>query len=193
MIEFVESEHLYLWDGVITPSVTQIVGAVLGNQYSTVPPAVLQAKAQYGTELHRLCEEYMTTGQMNPPVEDSDMLPSYMQFIQIVDDMQIKPVKTETIVGYQHKVCGRFDLLANVEGKKTLIDYKTTARYNAEYLSIQETLYAMAIEETLNIAVDQLACIWLPKKRKAQYKTVDWYGTNRIERILADYEEYFAE
>lgn len=193
MIEFIEAEHLYLWDGVIKPSVTQVIRAALGDMYQNVPPAVLQAKANYGTELHRLCEQYMTTGQMNPPADDAEMLGSYTQFVQIVDAMAIKPLRTETIVGYAHKVCGRFDLLAEVDGKTTLIDYKTTARYNAEYLSIQETLYAMAIRETLGVEVEQMGCIWLPKKRKAQYKPVEWYGTARIDKILRDYEINFAD
>lgn len=66
MVKFIESSHTYLNDdGVIIPSVTQLLSWKFGSGYDNVPEDVLKAKAQYGTRIHAMVEEYCKTGKMN--------------------------------------------------------------------------------------------------------------------------------
>jgi len=56
MIEFLKEEHLYLVDGIITPSVTQILQFLFPDKYKDVPPEILANKAEYGSILHKVIE-----------------------------------------------------------------------------------------------------------------------------------------
>ena len=56
MVEFIEDGHIYLVDGVIVPSVTQILHKVFPEKYEGIPKEVLNAKAVYGTDVHKYIE-----------------------------------------------------------------------------------------------------------------------------------------
>ena len=69
---FLEKSHTYLNDdGIIIPSVTQLISWKFGSGYEDVPKEVLQAKASYGTRIHALVEEYCKKGiaQWKTPLE----------------------------------------------------------------------------------------------------------------------------
>ena len=51
MVEFLEKEHIYLVDGVIVPSVTQILEKIFPDKYKGIPEDILQRKASYGRYL----------------------------------------------------------------------------------------------------------------------------------------------
>lgn len=191
MIEYIESEHLYVWDGVIVPSVTQVVGHAVGANYSGVPAAVLAAKAAYGTAMHEWCEAWLKGTEM--PLTDNDAAESAEQFKAICTDHGVKLLRSECIVGWRHRVCGRFDILADVGGKTTLIDIKTNAKFPEEYLRLQLSTYALAVNETLGITVDALAAIWLPKKRKAKWVDIDAYKMPVVLSMVNDYAISNAE
>lgn len=189
MIEFLEEPHIYLWDGVITPSVTQFIREMTGQgNYNNVPLSVLNNKSEYGTKMHDWLETYMLYG-IQKPLDDPVMQASADQFAQMVKLQDIRLILTETIVGYNHAVCGKFDLLAERKGKLTLIDYKTTYKYEAEYLSWQLSIYALAVKETFGYNVEALGCIWLPKGKDAEYKTVKRKEKEEIDRLIAEYDK----
>ena len=62
-LEFFEDEHLYLVDGVIVPSITQILSHRFGRKYAHVRRDVLERAAQAGTAVHEAIERYCTTGE----------------------------------------------------------------------------------------------------------------------------------
>ena len=41
MIEFIEESHTYLIDGVITPSVSEILNFIFPDKYSNIPKQIL--------------------------------------------------------------------------------------------------------------------------------------------------------
>ena len=186
MIEFVESEHVYIWDGVIVPSVTQVVGYAVGENYSGVPAAVLAQKAAYGTRLHEWCETWLFTGKDNPLMDETART-SADEFKDMVQRKNVVPKMAEKVVGWQHKVCGRFDILAEVDGKTTLIDIKTNARFPKEYLQMQLSTYRLAIGETLGIDVEALAAIWLPKKKRAKWVDIEPLNDAVVLSMVNDY------
>ena len=53
-LKFDEVAHRYTFDGVVVPSVTQVLRPLY--DFGAIPPQVLQAKAAIGTAVHRACE-----------------------------------------------------------------------------------------------------------------------------------------
>ena len=51
-LEFIEDGHIYLVDGVITPSVTEIMKLKFGNMYAGVDRQTLEEAAEKGTAVH---------------------------------------------------------------------------------------------------------------------------------------------
>lgn len=76
-------------------------------------------------------------------------------------------------------------MIAKVNGKKYLIDIKTTAKLDKEYLSWQLSLYEKAKGEQF----DGLACIWLPKKELGQFVEIERKTRNEIKKILEAYKK----
>ena len=58
MIDFLEEPHIYLVDGVITPSVSEILHFIFPDKYKGVDKRILNKKAQYGTTIHESIEMY---------------------------------------------------------------------------------------------------------------------------------------
>ena len=56
MIDFLEEPHIYLVDGVITSSVSEILHFIFPEKYKNVSSYILNKKAQYGTTIHQSVE-----------------------------------------------------------------------------------------------------------------------------------------
>ena len=56
MLEFLEDEHIYLCEGIIVPSVTQILELIFPDKYKNVDKKILNKKAQFGTQGHAIIE-----------------------------------------------------------------------------------------------------------------------------------------
>lgn len=168
-IEFIEDGHIYIVDGVITPSVTQIVRKILGgHQYDGVPENILHAKAVYGEEMHEWVERFMQEGNYDTAGLNQTQRMSVPYVTDILEKLW-RPdmaVICEKPVTYKGIFAGKFDaLLYDKKSKRScLIDIKTTAKYDHEYLTWQLSLYSMAIEDTMKIKPDSLKCLWVPKR-----------------------------
>ena len=56
MIEFIEEGHIYLKDGIIVPSVSEILHHIFPDKYKGIPNWVMEKKAEYGTKVHYAIE-----------------------------------------------------------------------------------------------------------------------------------------
>lgn len=177
-IEFLEEEHIYIVDGVITPSVTTLIHEIwIPSMYNGINKSVLQKAASYGTKVHSLIEEWNNT-HVEPELEKKSYEKLALRRYQalqeehgIVAEMQEKPVAY--IQDGKALFAGKFDFYGLVDGKKTLMDNKTTSKYYPKYLSLQLTLYKMALQQTCGVEVEQLACMFLPKKQYGNLYIVD--------------------
>lgn len=182
MIEYIDEGHIYLVDGVITPSVSQVIRSVL-DEYKGVSLSVLQNKANYGTLMHELVEQY----ENGKPVEElaeiasEEHLGSLVQYVSLRAEHPFKVKSMEQIIGNDH-VCGRYDIL---DEEDILYDVKTNARLPKEHLEIQLGLYywLMGIEK------DKGYCIWLPKGKKAKLVEVTPITNKQCEELIRKYEE----
>ena len=165
MLEFDKENHIYLKDGVILRSVTQILKELFPLKYDGIPENILNEKAKYGTELHKFIEiiekkkpkrplAYIKK-YYNPNIYQIESLKDYLE---IKRKYNIEITDSEKMVVYKDIYCGTLDLKGTVDNKKAIIDIKTTYDLDELYVSWQNSLYEMASEP-----VDELYCMWLPK------------------------------
>lgn len=158
MIEFVENGHLYLYNGVIIPSVSQVLSETkFKDKYKGIPIWILENKAEYGTRIHLLIELYEKKEIYSLKNVYEEL--SLNQYVRLKEQYKIKVLEQEKIVCYKGLYAGRFDMIAEVNGITSLIDIKTTSRLDKNYVSWQLSLYELASGKKF----DKFYCLWLPK------------------------------
>jgi len=169
MLEFIEENHIYLYDGMIIPSVSNILAFIFPDKYKDVPDYILNAKADYGTLVHKLTEE-IDNGKTIEEIKQAYKFnyiieASLNQHIRLKQEHMINPLSQEQRVCYKGLYGGTYDLEANVNGELSLIDKKTTAELDKEYLSWQLSYYELAKGKKYK----RLYVEWLPKKGIGQF------------------------
>lgn len=159
-IEFIEDGHIYLKNGIIVPSVSEILNFIFPKKYANIPQTILNQKAEFGSHVHKAIEEYEQGKEPNTTPFERIV---FEQYLRLKNDYKIKVIEQETIVSYEYAYCGRLDMIAWVGNAKSLIDIKTTAQLDKESLAWQLGLYALAYEWMHGIKFDKFYCLWLPK------------------------------
>lgn len=180
MITFLDEPHIYLVDGIITPSVSEILHFIFPDKYKGVDKRILNRKAEYGTTIHESIEMYEANIQtmqledaFNVVIQAKDLNyiqeASLRQYVKLKREKKLMVLEQEKMIQYQRKYAGRFDMIADVNGDLSLCDIKTTAQLDEEYLSWQLSYYELAMGKTF----DKLYAIWLPKKGLGVLKEVE--------------------
>lgn len=167
-LEYFDDTHTYIYDGVILPSVTQIIKVKFGHKYDGVPAFVLQRASVKGTAVHSAIERYCKFD------EESD-LPELHNFKFLRDHYGFKVLDNEVpIVLFQDDkpVCaGRLDLVLEQDGKTGLADIKRTYNLDKEYLAYQLNLYRLAYQQCYDTNIAFLKGVHL-REEKRQYVDV---------------------
>lgn len=78
-----------------------------------------------GTEVHNLAERVVHGEEVEVPDHLAGHLEAYIQFL---DDFQVIPILVEKpVFSRTHKYAGTFDLIAEIDGMRWLLDIKTNA------------------------------------------------------------------
>jgi len=182
MIEFVEDGHIYLYDGVIVPSVSELVKFEL-NEYKDVPQWILDRAASYGTRVHDSIELFEQG--LFEDTEDPNVNSAVREFLKIKEDNGLKIAEMEKMVGNSH-CCGRFDIrLENGE----IVDIKTNSKYPKRHLEIQLGLYNYLD----GVERETGHCIWIPKGQFGEYLEVKPISFKECEELIARYEKRDSE
>ena len=178
MIEYIEQEHLYLYNGEIIPSVTQILSIIFPNKYKGIPEHILKNKSQYGTKIHETIEKFESEGI----IEKLDYIQeaSFNQYLRLKKEYKIEVIDQEQIIHYKDIYTGRYDMSAKVNGEYSLIDIKTTAELDLEYLSWQLSLYDYPNEKRH----DKLYALWLAKRDLGKVVEIPRKSDKEIEELL---------
>lgn len=155
-IEFLENGHLYLRNGIIVPSVSEILRFIFPDKYSGIPQHILESKAEFGTHIHEAIEDYEADRELRlTPLEEI----TFNQYLKLKDEYEIDPIVQEEIISYEYEYCGRLDMIAYVKGIESLIDVKTTSKLDYESLAWQLGMYQLGKGKTYAKSY----CLWLPK------------------------------
>lgn len=169
MIEFLEEPHLYLKDGILVKSVTQILQLIFPDKYKGIDKKVLSNKATFGSKGHSIIENLDVSNlsiaqQEVQKIENKDLQICIKEYLRLVKKYEIVPTEQEQIVSYKYLYCGTLDMIGKVQGLNCLLDIKFTAELDKEYLSWQLGMYQLA----KGIKYDKCYCIWLPKRELGQ-------------------------
>ena len=188
MIEFIEEEHIYLYEGVIIPSVSEILHFIFPDKYKDVDKEILNKKALYGSKVHETIE---CLGQDKTlPELDQNQEFSLHQYKRLKEKFNIKVISQEQMINYNDDYAGRFDMIATVNDELSLCDIKTTAVLDKEYLSWQLSFYELAHMSMYHTKkFEKLYAIWLPKKEYGQLVEIERKPTSELLRVLKEFKE----
>jgi len=185
-IEFIPETHTYLSNGVIVPSVSELIRFQFTDAYEGVPERILKKKADYGTKVHDHIERFVrgefTLEELKKKRIDPDIKIAVENFEYLRKMWAFYIKDMEQIVTYKGRYCGTYDLLCEDD---VLIDLKTTNILHEDWLAYQLGLYYMA----LGIERDFGFCIWLPKGKTAQVRQINVIKKDVLEQLINDYEK----
>lgn len=187
MVEFIDDGHIYLVDGEIVPSVSNIIAFIFPNKYSHIPKDILDKKAEYGSQVHKAIECIESKKEL--PSLNYLQEASIEQYKKLKEQYQIEVLEQEKMVCYEKLFCGRFDMIAKVNGLYSLCDIKTTAKLDKESLSWQLSFYALAYDaENYDTKFEKFYAIWLPKKGLGEIVEI---ARKPKEQLLKKLEEFY--
>ena len=172
-LEYDDESHTYLCDGLIVPSVTEIIREYLGSKYDGVPADVLAEAARKGILLHEVIESAEKSASAETyelSSDEAEMSDEFASYLRLKKEYGITCEGNEMPLLIYHKgrivAAGRMDMLAfNGDGELGIIDFKRTYELDDEYLAFQLTLYGMGVKYSYNIDPKFYACMWLRGKR----------------------------
>jgi hypothetical protein len=190
MLEFVEEGHLYLYCGMIIPSVSDILKFIFPNKYKDVPDYILQNKAEYGSLVHELVEQLENGKTIEELKQDYEfnyiVEASLEQHLRLKKEYEIETISQEETVCYKGLYAGRYDSEAMIKRELSLVDRKTTAELDEEYLSWQLSYYELAKGKRYK----KLYVEWLPKKGLGKIVEIKRKSKKELIEML---EKYFKE
>jgi len=152
-ITFEETGHTYAIDSVVVPSVTTVLRDVLGNQFVGIDPIYMQR----GSVAHALYH-LLATGEDLGAYEFDERLRGNVEGWQsFIRTSGAEILGSEMRVGSKlHKYAGTLDLLCMINGKMTVVDYKSTSTKRDV---LQLAGYVLALEETEAIKATQAVSV----------------------------------
>ncbi len=192
-VEFLEEPHIYLVNGIITPSVTQILEFMFPDKYKGISKEILSEKAKFGRLVHKGVE-VIGKNRMND--EDAyDYIENFKfgfyeklcirEYLKLRKKYKIVEIEQEIIVNFEDIYAGTLDMEADVDDEDSLIDIKTTSKLDKEYLSWQLSLY----EKARGKKYKKFYCLWLPKKDIGHLIEIERKSDEEIMEKLKEYME----
>lgn len=162
-LEYFEDGHIYLVDGVVVPSITQLLKARFSNKYDHVDKATLERASEAGTKVHEVIEAWCRNG------EDSDLKElRNFKVLQRLYKFQVLENEIPVILFMDNEPvsAGRLDMLITLNGEIGLADIKRTSALDKEYLFYQLNLYRIAYQQCYGTEIKFLRGIHLREDRR---------------------------
>ena len=158
VLEFYPETHTYLYEGLMLPSVSQILGMKYKNEYASVPPAVLNNAAQRGTAVHKAIENYNNSGydDGSEAVRNFKFLQKQYGFEVLDSELPLVIFKDDMPIA-----CGRLDMTMLMDGETGIADIKTVSTLNKEKIAYQLNLYRIGLMQSYGVDAKFLKIIHL--------------------------------
>lgn len=123
-IEFNEKDHIYTKNGIVLPSVTQIMQPLYEAVYGKADMNASDNGKSKGKEIHRAIDDYCEFGMIDISEEYRPYLDN---FIRYIDEHQYEIVASEVMLYHPvYNYAGTIDIIAtDSKGEYVLIDNKT--------------------------------------------------------------------
>lgn len=162
LLEYIDETHTYIYDGVILPSITQMLKIKFGKKYNSVDEKVLKKAAEKGTAVHQAIENYEKRS-----IDDASCveLRNY-KFLKKQFDFKCLDNEVPIVLFYNDKpiAAGRVDLIIEDKGKVGIADIKRTSVFDKEYVAYQTNLYRIGYQQSYGVEISFLRGIHLRDK-----------------------------
>lgn len=147
-LEYIDETHTYLVDGIIVPSITQILKIKFGKKYEGIDKEVLTKASEKGTAVHEAIENYCKTGE----VEDLKEVKNFI-FLQKQYKFEVLENEVPIILFKNDKpiASGRLDLVLKLNNELGGGDIKRVSSLDKEYLAYQLNLYRIGYRQCYGI------------------------------------------
>ena len=158
VLEYFDDTHTYLIDGMIVPSITQMLKIKFKNKYSGVNEKILNRASEEGTKVHEAIERLCKTGEVEniKEVKNFMFLQRQYNFNTLDNEVPVILFKDDIPVG-----AGRLDLVLEEDQRLGLGDIKRTSVLDKEYLAYQLNLYRIAYQQCYDKKIEFLKGIHL--------------------------------
>lgn len=166
-LTFYDKGHIYMLDGERIPCVSDLCRFLHRELYSDAPAWQMEAAAERGTKVHAATEALDGSGRAEIEEEYLPYLQAYARFRK---EHEVQWELSECSMYHpEHRYAGTIDRYGTVNGKKTLLDIKTTYRVMKPLCLASLNLYRMILEEK-EMEVEQLMILHL--KKDGTYKLI---------------------
>ncbi len=168
LLEYIDNTHTYIYNGIILPSITQILKIKFGNKYDGVSKEVLQKASEKGTKVHETIENYEKRSMENPncvELRNYKFLKRQFKFECIGNEVPI------VLFLEQKPVCaGRIDLILKENEDVGIGDIKRTSSFDKEYVAYQTNLYRIGYQQCYGVKISFLRGLHLREDTRKYIK-----------------------
>ena len=185
VLEYIDETHTYIYDGVVLPSITQLLKVKFGNKYNGIPKETLERASVQGTAVHKAIEDYEQGGIESdlPELRNYKFLKKAYKFECMNNEVPVVLFKDGEAVA-----CGRLDLVLTEGEQIGLGDIKRTSALDKNYLAYQLNLYRIAYQQCYGTEISFLRGLHLREDTR-KYVSLP-INENLVSEIL---NEYFKE
>lgn len=158
VLEYIDETHSYIYEGVVLPSITQLLKVKFGNKYDFVPKATLERAADQGSAVHKAIEEFEKQGLESelPELRNYKFLKKAYKFECVDNEVPVVLFKDDEPIA-----CGRLDLVLTEGDQIGLGDIKRTSALDKNYLAYQLNLYRIAYQQCYGAEISFLRGVHL--------------------------------
>ena len=180
-LEYYDDQHVYLLNGVILPSVTEIIGKKF-NDYADVPKEVLNRAAERGTKVHKQIENFCKSG-----VDDGSTAIRHFKFLQNQYNFEVLDNELPLVI-FKDDIpvaCGRLDMTIEMDGRVGIADIKTCSALNKPKIAYQLNMYRLGLMQSYGVQAEFLKIIHIrdnvrkfidmPINEEETYKLIEEY------------------
>lgn len=186
-IEYLDDVHCYLINGVMVPSVSELIRFRFPEAYKGIPEKILKQKASYGSKVHDYIQKFVSKEFSLDELQKKNIDPNIKIAVEQFESLRKKWAfqieDMEKIVHYKNKYAGRYDIKTI---DNLIIDIKTTSELHEEWLALQLGLYQMA--DGINSGISY--CIWLPKGKSGKVVAINPWTYEECLELIKEYEKH---
>ena len=158
-----------LEDGTRLPSVTTVLGAMKKDAImawrkrvgAAAANAISKKATGRGTNVHTLCERYLNNDPLGDVMPDAkEMFLSLKPLLNRIDNIHYQEC---ALWSKQLGMAGRVDVIAEFDGKLSVIDFKTSKKIKSKSMIEdyfwQTSAYALMYEEMIGRSIDDIVII----------------------------------
>lgn len=159
-LEFEDKTHTYTLNGLVIPSVSQVIAPLSNAKYSGISERTLARAADKGTSVHNSIENWIKFGIVDIPPEHTGYFDAFMKWWNSCNP---EPVGSEVRICHQlMRYGGTADFIGYIEGELTLVDYKSTYAISDMTCGVQLEGYFQALK-SMGVFVQRKKILHLKK------------------------------